>query len=158
MTNMTSTAYPSIFADTMKRDFGVEFDMPFPLCPSRYVVWGLVFYVSSIIFFQPDKPKKSPENSSATVATSSTSSQTPAVRKKKPFGVIEGVIFVHNLVLAIFSLLCFVNTAPIMFNFFSTYGYGGTICRSQELYDPEVSSFHMWTYLFYLSKYWYALP
>jgi len=146
---MTTTAYPSMFADTMKRDFGVEFDIANPLCPSRYVVWGLMFYVTSIIFFQPDKPKKSAENSTSAVDKTKKKKSGP-----RTFGVIEAVIFVHNLVLAIFSLLCFVNTAPIMFNFFYKYGYGGAICRSAELYDPEVSSFGMWSYLFYLSKYW----
>lgn len=147
MTNMTATAYPSMFADTMKRHTGIELEMQFPLCPSRYVVWGLVFYVTTILFFQPDTPPKSTENSNS-VQTKKKS------RSPKPFGVIEAVIFVHNLVLAIFSLCCFVSTAPIMFSFFAQYGYGGAICRSAELYDPAHSSYGMWAYLFYLSKYW----
>eukprot|EP01084_Bolivina_argentea_P146345 256276_1 len=135
--------YSSIFADTVESKFGIKLDIQYPLCPSRYVVWGLIFYALSIVYFQPQKqPKQSKPKSSN------------KLKAKRKFGTIEAIIFIHNLLLAIFSVLCFVNTAPIVFSFFKTHGYRSGICNFHTLYDSEVSTFGYWSYLFYLSKYW----
>lgn len=61
------------------------------------------------------------------------------------------MIFVHNLVLAIFSLLCFINTAPAVYGLFARYGYTEGVCQFHTLYDTK---YGYWSYLFYLSKYW----
>eukprot|EP01083_Nonionella_stella_P197633 726444_1 len=76
------------------------------------------------------------------------------IKKERKFGKIEAVIFIHNLLLAIFSLLCFINTAPIVFNLFKTYGYSNGVCNFHTIYNSDVSTFGYWSYLFYLSKYW----
>ena len=150
VTSKMTANYTSIFADTVESKFGVELDIQYPLCPSRFVVWGLLFYVASIVFFQPTPTKK------PTPVSSSTSTQGNVIKKKKPrkFGAIEAVIFVHNLVLAIFSLLCFINTAPIIYNLFANYGFSEGICQFHTIYVSEISTFGYWSYLFYLSKYW----
>jgi len=142
--------YTSIFADTVESKFGVELDIQYPLCPSRFVVWGLLFYVASIVFFQPHKKVKPKQIQQQ----SSTQGNVIKKKKQRTFGPIEAVIFVHNLVLAIFSLLCFINTAPIVYNLFATYGFSEGICKFHTIYDSEVSTFGYWSYLFYLSKYW----
>ena len=96
--NKMTSNYTSIFANTVESKFGVELDIQYPLCPSRFVVWGLVFYVVSIVFFQP--PPK--ETLKQVRSTTSTTAQGNVIKKKKQrkFGVIEAIIFVHNLILA----------------------------------------------------------
>ena len=143
-----SNQYPSIFANFVESQFGVELDIQYEFCPIRYVVFGLLFYVVSIAAFQPPPKPKSKE------VSSKIEPKKVIKKKERKFGKIEAVIFVHNLVLAIFSLLCFVNTAPTIYNLFAKYGFGGGICNFHTLYDQKISSFGYWSYLFYLSKYW----
>lgn len=139
--------YTSFLADTVQSKFGIELDIQYPLCPSRFVVFGLIFYISTIIMFQPAPKDK--------VTISSTSkSQEIKKPKERKFGTIEKIIFVHNLILAIFSALCFINTVPIVYNSFIAKGYSKFVCDFHTLYDPEISDFGYWSYLFYLSKYY----
>lgn len=120
-------------------NMNVQFHIDYPLLSGRYVVCGLLFYMASMVLLQPEK-----------------SGDISKPKKKGPrtFGTIEAVIFVHNVVLAIFSVLCFLNTAPPILRLFSQYGYGSGICYHHRIYDPQVSDFGKWAYYFYLSKYW----
>ena len=134
-----SQNYTSNFAETFNEKLGVQFHIEYPLCIGRYVVYGLLFYVGSILILQPAK---------------SVIAAKPKRTSPRTFGTTEAVIFVHNAVLATFSLLCFLNTVPAVYDLFSQYGYADGICNHHRIYDPEVSDFGKWSYYFYLSKYW----
>jgi len=69
---------------------------------------------------------------------------------QKDSTLLKLFVFVHNLSLAIFSLVVFVNVAPHMVAFTSTEGWQALHC------DPTFwhSSFGWWCKVFYVSKYW----
>ena len=144
-----SSNYTSFFADTVESKFGVELDIQYPLCPSRFVLFGLILYISSIIMLQPAPKDKSSKSNSI-----SSTSQGIKKKKQRTFGTIEKIIFIHNLILAIFSAVCFINTVPIVYQSFAAKGYSQFVCDFHTLYDPEVSTFGYWSYLFYLSQYY----
>lgn len=78
-------------------------------------------------------------------------------QQKKPskvkWNAITILIFIHNLFLCTFSLICFLRTFPIVFNLFTTHGLTQGICMLKYEYGMD-KAFGYWGYLFYLSKYY----
>jgi len=63
------------------------------------------------------------------------------------------LLALHNLSLAIFSLVVAVNSWPILFDSFKRYGSYETYCDPKGLYWKD-TGFGSWAVIFYLSKYW----
>mmetsp|Transcript_20978 Transcript_20978/g.18494 ORF Transcript_20978/g.18494 Transcript_20978/m.18494 type:complete len:276 (-) Transcript_20978:242-1069(-) len=127
----------SMFASLIEAKTGLALDVSFKYTQFRFPFWGLVFYLLSIHLTAPksNQPR---------------SSQSKYVRK---FGKTEAVMFIHNLVLAIFSLGTFINTAPILYNIVSEYGLYDGLCNRVEAAYTE-TSYGFWVHAFYLSKFY----
>ena len=63
-------------------------------------------------------------------------------------------IAVHNFLLAFFSFIVVVNTWPIVFNHYNSYGAFDTYCDPHGTLWAQSSGFGAWTIIFYVSKYW----
>jgi len=59
-------------------------------------------------------------------------------------------VFIHNLLLAVFSLVVFVKTAPLVVSHFKAYGNESLHCSPTFWTD----GFGFWANVFYVSKYW----
>jgi len=59
-------------------------------------------------------------------------------------------VFIHNLLLAVFSLVVFVKTAPLVVSHFAAYGNESLHCSPTFWTD----GFGFWANVFYVSKYW----
>ena len=121
-----------------KWDIDTDF---FPLTHLEFPILLLIFYVSTVLYYQPPvKPKQPP----------STSTSKP-YKPPKDF-TKQLVLSLHNLILCIFSVLCFINTAPVIYNFMVNIGWRKASCGLiQKEYE---SNYGFWSFLFYLSKYY----
>jgi len=66
-------------------------------------------------------------------------------------------MFLHNILLCIFSATCFYRTFPIVSDIFFRGGFNGAICQKEleNLYSNGIEGVYgFWTYLFYLSKFY----
>jgi len=71
---------------------------------------------------------------------------------KKRLGAVELLMFFHNVILCVFSLLTFINTFPIVYQLFKEHGFrGALIGKFEKLYDGH---YGYWSHLFYLSKFY----
>ena len=62
-------------------------------------------------------------------------------------------MFIHNVILAIFSGLTCIYTVPIVYNIFSEYGlYDGLCNKIKDAYTE--TSYGFWVHMFYLSKFY----
>ncbi|KAI9027793.1 ELO family [Hyaloraphidium curvatum] len=70
--------------------------------------------------------------------------------------IFKALVVLHNVFLAVFSALTFLNAAPHVFNFFYQGGFSkAAYCDAKsELWNPFL---HYWSWLFYLSKYYEIL-
>jgi len=106
----------------------------------RYPVIGVSLYLLLIHYLQP--PKESTTHTEKDKKNS----------KTKKFGATEKFMFFHNMLLCIFSLLCFWYTAPIMYDLFERYSWRDVACY--EISKQYDGTFGFWANLFYLSKYY----
>lgn len=115
---------------------GLELDMSFKYTQFRFPFWGLVFYLLSIHLTAPK--------------SNQTRSSSKYIRK---FGKTETVMFIHNVVLAVFSGLTFFYSAPIVYDIVMTHGlYDGLCNKVHDAYNT--TSYGFWVHAFYLSKFY----
>eukprot|EP00484_Ammonia_sp_Unknown_P024718 CAMPEP_0197031052 /NCGR_PEP_ID=MMETSP1384-20130603/10164_1 /TAXON_ID=29189 /ORGANISM="Ammonia sp." /LENGTH=223 /DNA_ID=CAMNT_0042460527 /DNA_START=107 /DNA_END=775 /DNA_ORIENTATION=- len=126
----------SMLASFISKSTGIELDMSFKYTSFRFPFWGLLFYLISIHLTAPKSNKPSTES-----------------RSVRTFGKTETVMFLHNVVLAVFSALTFINTAPIIYDIVTTHGIYVGLCSKIEDAFTE-TSYGFWTHLFYLSKFY----
>ena len=110
----------------------------YPLLHPQHLITGIIFYVLSIYFFQPSQSMKKHQNKQ---------------NGKKVIGPMQLMIFTHNLLLAIYSLITFVITAPIVYQWFMEEEPINVVCGFYNLANIN-PTFAFWNYLFYLSKYY----
>jgi len=99
------------------------------------------------------------DNSTKTNSKNNANKNTNAVTNKKDESIktckelstSDTLMFFHNAILCIFSLLCFVNTAPIAKRLWNN-GWETAVCQQWSLEYSNVYGF--WSYLFYLSKFY----
>jgi len=136
---VASGAVKSMFASLIFDKTGLELDMSYKYTSFRFPFWGLVFYLLSIHLTQPKSNQRRV-----------TATESKCVRR---FGKSEWVMFVHNLVLAIFSGLTCVYTAPIMYDIITNHGlYDGLCTKVPDAYTD--TSYGFWVHAFYLSKFY----
>jgi hypothetical protein len=125
------------FGTLLHEKYGITVDMSWAFSTLRFPLWGLVFYLLSIQLLAPksNQPR---------------SSQSKCERK---FGQTETVMFIHNVILAVFSFLTFINSTPIVYDTLTTYGLYDGLCEKLKLAHDE-TSYGLWVYLFYLSKFY----
>ena len=126
----------------------------FPYCQFRFPAVGIILYLITTIYFQPSNDHKTAQKQQKVSSSSSKDEQ--AKPKNKPITKMKLLMFVHNLVLCVFSALCFYNTFPIIFEILSN-GFYGALCGKKlenEYIGGINSTFGYWTFLFYLSKYY----
>eukprot|EP01083_Nonionella_stella_P184761 671943_1 len=114
----------------------------FPNSEFRYPVIGVLLYLLTVVYFQPAK------------STTKSKSKAP---KKKTVTKLKLFMFVHNMLLCVFSAMCCYNTAPIVAKVFMNGGFDGALCDKslENLYSKGVNGvFGYWCYLFYWSKYY----
>ena len=110
-------------------EYGFDFDR-FPLTELQYPAILCLVYLVTVTSLSPNgKPIKPSSKSLCTFK--------------------NVVIFLHNLALCIFSVICFVSSAPIFFQMFRKVGWNGILCENQLFGDD---TWWQWVYLFYLSK------
>jgi len=109
----------------------------FPLTHLEFPILLLLFYVITVWYYQPAKKPAASSKSAA-------KSDSPFLKQL----VLSG----HNLLLCIFSVLCFVNTAPVIYDMMFNIGWSKASCGLiQKEYE---STYGLWCFLFYLSKYY----
>ena len=111
-------------------EFGFNFDI-WPLTHLEYPIGACLFYLITLKLVSPDKTKN---------------------KKTKPSdGMVKNIIIcAHNIGLCIFSVACFYNTIPIVYNVWLS-GWSNALCNDGWLNNE---TWWYWTYLFYLSKYY----
>lgn len=99
-----------------------------------------VAYWTSIKLFQPSKEEELKAKQEQ--------------KKSKNFEptLLNFIVIIHNLLLCIFSVLCFANTFPVLLNLVVENGVYKGLCGVKPAYDSTVYGY--WSYLFYLSKYY----
>eukprot|EP00483_Globobulimina_turgida_P007971 UN07987 len=110
----------------------------FPMTHLEFPVVLLLFYVLTVLYYQPAKVKKAASK---------------AMRRKSSSTFVQRLVLsFHNLALCIFSILCFYNTAPVIYDMMVNIGWKKASCGLiQKEYE---SNYGFWTFLFYLSKYY----
>eukprot|EP01083_Nonionella_stella_P199499 731486_1 len=119
------------------KKWNIDTDL-FPMTHLEFPVVLLTFYIITVFYYQPpkkkaiaSKPKKSTKSSSF---------------------IQTLILSLHNLALCIFSVLCFYNTAPIIYDLMVNVGWSKASCGLiQKEYD---STYGFWSFLFYLSKFY----
>ena len=106
------------FADYLAADIDTTF---YPLLHFRVSLAGCLLYVAIFLLFRP------PQN--ATRSTPHSFTQTKC---------FTAFIFCHNMILAIFSALCFLNTAPALWKMINHPGGWHYACK--EGWKNEVCS------------------
>lgn len=125
-------------------DFGIYLDELSTYSQFRYPIIGIVLYLITIAVFQPSKDEEKKY-----VSQLKSEKKSSGLTKMKLFLVL------HNSILCIFSLLCFLNTYPEIYEIFSNYGWKNAICLQKLTNAYDLSHpFGFWCYLFYLSKYY----
>ncbi|ETO22438.1 GNS1/SUR4 family protein [Reticulomyxa filosa] len=110
----------------------------------RYPFWGLILYLFSVRLFQPKEETVKKVEQPITRSDSG---------RDKRLGKTESLMFLHNMLLCIFSFLTCANTLPIVYDLFKTYGVGASLTNGEfeKLYDGP---YGYWSHLFYLSKFY----
>ena len=117
--------------DVNLQELGFKFDeYYFTKIPYPFI--STLLYTISIILLSPSKGKKSQKRGSSLLTFKNI------------------LIFLHNIILMVFSILCFINTAPIVYNLWRE-GWSDALCKNKFL---DIEKWWFWTYLFYLSKYY----
>jgi len=111
----------------------------------RYPMVGLALYLLTVAVFQPSKQ--------AEIEYEEKLKKDEKIKKKASrFGKTKLFMFIHNILLCIFSWLCFINTFPIVYNLLQQYGWKNTVCDHLTVIYQD--SFGYWAHLFYLSKFY----
>ena len=113
-------------------ELGFDFDR-FPLINPEYPIILCILYITSVITLSRKINASKPVSSGSLYTFQNI------------------VIFAHNLALCIFSVLCFISSAPIFFRMLRKEGWNGILCENQLFHDDR---WWQWVYLFYLSKYY----
>jgi len=124
----------------------------FPLSRIRYPVIFTILYVILVTIFSP---KESKETNKPTISSPNTNAQAnnemtkPA---KKKFDNLTRFIFVHNVLLCLFSFACFMKTFPTVADLLFRKNLSDSFCKEWvKVYD---GTYGYWGWLFYLSKYY----
>lgn len=140
----------------------------FPLTTLRYPLIGILLYLLTIVLFQPNENKTDSIADSSKIINNvkiqhnNKSISTPGNNGvntnkdknqiiSKELSTSDKLMFVHNSILCIFSLLCFINTAPVIKRLWEN-GWEIAVCTQWRLEYTKLYGF--WTYLFYLSKFY----
>ncbi len=99
-----------------------------PFMAFRWPLAGVLFYYLTIWLYQPGKTYSKVAN------TPDASKKKREVRRKRILRKRDLFVFLHNMCLCIFSLLCFLNTAPIVWNHFRTRGFREGTCTFHETF------------------------
>eukprot|EP01084_Bolivina_argentea_P097835 175871_1 len=134
---MNTVPNTSLFASMVSDNLNIDLDVSFAYTSLRFPFWGLVFYLLSIQLTAPKSNKPRSKQS----------------KYERKFGKTETVMFLHNVILAIFSGLTFINTAPIIYNIISEHGLYDGLCQ-QISASYTTTSYGWWVHLFYLSKFY----
>jgi hypothetical protein len=127
------------------RELGYQIEANWPLTQFRYPALGLVLYLLTIKVFQPSKNEEQQYEKNL-------KSDKDAQAKAARCGKTKSFMFVHNALLCVFSLLCCLNTAPIVYSLLRQYGWEDTVCNHlQKIYEGP---YGFWSHLFYLSKFY----
>ena len=116
----------------------------FPYTQFKYPSCCLFLYLLATFYFQPHATPKIKQH----IPSSSTKPE------QKSLSTLKLFIFLHNVILCIFSAFCFYRTFPVVASVFHQHGFEGASCgQLQSLYANGIDSvFGYWAYLFYLSK------
>mmetsp|Transcript_61782 Transcript_61782/g.98461 ORF Transcript_61782/g.98461 Transcript_61782/m.98461 type:complete len:278 (-) Transcript_61782:166-999(-) len=117
----------------------------FPLTHLEFPIGMLLFYIVTVSYFQPASNTSSGNTASSTTRKRSGNPSSSSLMQKI---VLSG----HNLILCIFSVSCFVNTAPVIYHLMVHIGWSKASCGlMQKEYE---STYGLFSWLFYLSKYY----
>ena len=116
-----------------------NFDRRWRYTGFRCAFVAVLFYLITIYLFQPtiEQEKKSKAlKLQEKQRQKELQKQNPKTYKKpvKVLGLLEYFMILHNLALCIFSLLAFINTAPIIFSLWREHGFLTAFAK----YFPEV--------------------
>lgn len=139
MASQTQIEYTSLLKDNLHSFFSIDLDTSFFMTQFRFPMIGVMLYLLLIHYFQPSKD---------IVNTNKNHQQ----KKERKFGRIEKFMFFHNMLLCIFSLACFLNTAPIVYELFQQYTWRDVVCYKFSLEYEKTYGY--WSHLFYLSKFY----
>ena len=139
---MESSMFDKPFKSYFKKwDIDTDF---FPMTHLELPVLLLAFYIITVLYYQPTAKAKIHSSSSITTTKKRDASSNNFTK--------QCVLSLHNLILCIFSVLCFLNTFPVIYNFFINIGWRKASCGLiQEQYKYD---YGYWSFLFYLSKYY----
>jgi len=165
-----------VSSEKLDRNLGLNMEFGyFPLTTLRYPLIGIVFYILTIALFNPDESKKdvivdnnkdtqinnrskntidnnNNNNNTNTKADNDIINDKNKNKKiKKNLTASDKLMFLHNIILCVFSLLCFINTAPVTKRLWDN-GWENAVCSQWRVEYTKVYGF--WTYLFYLSKFY----
>jgi len=144
MASKTQFAYASLLRDNLHSYFSIDLDTSFFMTQFRFPMIGVLLYLLSIHYFQPSKDTIAKET------VNNNKKNEP--KKERKLGKIEKFMFLHNILLCIFSLLCFLNTAPIIYELFQQYTWRDFVCY--KFGNEYEKSYGFWSHLFYLSKFY----
>ena len=123
--------------------YGINIDTStYPLTEFKYPSFGILFYLLAVFYLQPNH------------ATTTTTKNATKKSDKKSITTLKLFICAHNIILCIFSGLCFYRTFPVVASVYYQYGYENAACRQlPNMYAEGTDGvFGYWVYLFYLSK------
>ena len=149
--------HPSILRAQLEQ-YNIFSDTQWSFTAFRYPVFGVLLYFASVRLFQPTKSavaqaklKRQQEKEQQLIKQNN---QQRAQRSQKKLTLLEKLMFFHNVILSIFSILCFINTFPILYNIFSTFGYESAVCDNHLNIIYDTPNYGLWNWLFYMSKFY----
>jgi len=136
MASHTQIAYSSYLKDNLHSYFAIDLDTSYFMTQFRFPLIGVLLYLSLIHYFQPSKD----------VIVEKENNNKSEQKKERKFGRIEKFMFFHNIILCFFSLICCLNTAPIVYELFQQYTWRDFVCYKFSLEYQKTYGY--WSHLF----------
>ncbi|KAG0302822.1 hypothetical protein BGZ98_007196 [Dissophora globulifera] len=125
--------------------------VPFPEYYDLFMDWKTPFALASLYCLMVTLWNPKEGKVSRMVASSSSAPVKPA-QKSESGSLMTAFVFVHNVLLCLYSALTFYNVAPALVHSYRTHSFYDALCDTDHSFWDNALGY--WGYIFYLSKYY----
>jgi hypothetical protein len=122
-----------------------------PACNIEWPLAAILLYIATILIFSKSRAQAAKEKKERDLEKEKARQQKKKAVKKRLRFRQTFALSLHNLLLCVFSALCFYRTFPIVYRLFLG-GWENAMCGGFA--REFAGDYGYWSYLFYLSKYY----